>query len=479
MTLTANLASAMPAFAKDYSLLFGGGPSPERTEFSIESNVLWFDELFAQAGFDGATTLFGSAGRNAKEITYLAPVDSLEPYAALALVFDSAEVNSRRFRASEVRTEIAVPLTRHGLASQLQRHVGLLGEGDSLLLTYSGHGGRGQRPQDNFLFLWDNTEMSVDEMQLSLLEADHGATIRFVLPQCFSGAFSRLPFRNMNPQEGVIKGPEICGFTSVSDDQLSEGCTASVNSEDFRDYASFFYGAISGSDRMGRPLEGDADTDASGRVSLREAHLYTLAHVVSTDIPRSTSEEYLLAMEPWSQRWASYRSASADNEFIDVAEQLAHDFENRVNEHAFLKEANKRLQLQTLSLVTAEQELVQTRDEIHNLQNQIRQQLFMRWPELSAPYTESYHRTVSSELGGIETWLRQRQDFSELAGAQQRYGQQVLELIEQQRQLARLQRIQRLLKLGRLHEYLIHEGDVQVRQDYLALRACEDWELPQ
>ncbi|MDC0662072.1 hypothetical protein [Marinobacter sp. SS21] len=468
-----------PAVAKDYSLLFGGGPSPERTEFSIESNVLWFDTLFERAGFDGATTVFGSGGRNAKEIHYLAPVDVTEPHAALALVFDSAEVNSRRFRASEVRSEPPTPLTRDGLASQLNRHIGALGEGDSLLLTYSGHGGKGQRPQDNFLFLWDNTAMSVDDMQRSLLEADQGATIRFVLPQCFSGAFTRLPFRNMNPQEGVIKGPEICGFTSVSDDQLSEGCTASVNSEDFRDYASFFYGAISGSDRRGQPLDGDADMDASGRVSLREAHLYTLGHVISTDIPRSTSEEYLLAVEPWSQRWASYRSASADNEFIEVAERLAYDFENRVGEHAFLKETSKRLLQQSASVTRGEQAVSHTRGEIHGLQHQLREQLFMRWPELSAPYTEAYHRVVSSELGAIETWLRQWPEFNELAEAQQRYDHLVFELIEQQRQLARLQRIQRMLKLGRLHDYAMHEGDVRMRQDYLALRACEDWEIPQ
>lgn len=469
----------MPSLAEDYSLLIGGGPSPERTEFSIESNVLWFDQIFEQAGFDRVTTLFGSAGNNSKEVNYLAPVDFSEPYSALALVFDSTEVNSRRYRASEVRSDPSTPLTRDGLSGQLDRHVSELGNGDSLLLTYSGHGGKGSRPQGNFLFLWDNTEMSVDEMQSQFLEANDGASIRFVLPQCFSGAFTRLPFRNMNMEEGVIKGPEMCGFTSVADDQLSEGCTASVNTEDYRDYASFFYGAITGTDRNGQPMAGNADRDGNGQVSLREAHLYTLGHVVSTDIPRSTSEEFLLAMEPWSQRWASYRSASVNNEFIQVAEQLAHDFENAIGERAFLKESSKRLQQQSQRVAEAEYAKGQTHAEINRLQYKLKERLFIRWPELSTPYTGAYHRVVGSELETIESWLRDQPEFQQLAQAQQAYERQVFELIDQQRQLARLQRIQRLLKLGRLHDYVIQQGDSRVREDYLALRACENWDMPQ
>ena len=472
------LAASSPALAADYSLLIGGGSNPGRTQFSIESNVIWFERIFQEAGFDQTITLFGSGGANSVEVNYLAEDTESSAYASLALVFDSVEKNRLRFRPSEVTNAAPRPLTQETLGSELDQLASSMGEDDSLLLTYSGHGGRGGSPGSNYLYLWHNTDMSAEEMQSHLLEADPGATVRFVLPQCFSGGFSAMPFQNLDFQEGLAKGPMMCGFTSVAENQLSEGCTASVNTDDYRDYASFLFGAVSGESRDGTPMRIQADTNGDTQVSLREAHLYTVGHVHSTDVPRSTSEEFLLAMEPWTQRWASYQSAGIDNEFTEVVQALAGDFDSVVGTREFLMEISRRLREHASTVAAAEQKKQATREQIKDLQRSLRSELLIVWPQLASPYTEAYQQLIQTKLDDIASWLAERQDFRRLRTLHQDYSEQVTELIDLQRELAGFHRIQRLLKLSRLHEYVIRKGDKQVRETYLALRSCEDWTLP-
>lgn len=65
-----------------------------------------------------------------------------------------------------------------------------------------------------------------------------------------------------------------CGFAAESADRLSEGCSASIEVGDYRDYTTYFFAALSGRHRSYQPLERSPDRDRDGYVTLHEAHVH-------------------------------------------------------------------------------------------------------------------------------------------------------------------------------------------------------------
>jgi hypothetical protein len=73
---------------------------------------------------------------------------------------------------------------------------------------------------------------------------------------------------------------------------MAAGCTPEVNEDDYHDFTSYFFAALSGEDRKGRPVRG-ADYNHDGVVGMDEAYAYTLIHDESIDTPVCTSDVFL------------------------------------------------------------------------------------------------------------------------------------------------------------------------------------------
>src|SRR5690606_11213060 len=137
----------------------------------------------------------------------------------------------------------------------------------------SGHGSyEPQHPVDNAFRLWGETRYSAKDLNALLRKAPDGSNIRFVTPQCFSGAFMRSVFNDPESPSATDIMPQHCGFASVPENKVSEGCTPAIDVGDYRDYTTYFLAAIDGKTRTGAQLNRNPDIDRDGRVSLLEAH---------------------------------------------------------------------------------------------------------------------------------------------------------------------------------------------------------------
>ncbi|MBU2863971.1 C13 family peptidase [Reinekea forsetii] len=464
------------ALADDNAFLFGGGPNPENSQFSIESNVIWFDDVLKNGNFNQVITQFGSNQSNANEISYAASQSHYQTD-LIDILFGSVNDANIRFRPALVGSDNNRTTEKEPLLNTLNEQLSQLNANDSLFLTYSGHGGRAEGGKNNFLYLWNNTELSVSEMAQAMAKAHTESTVRYVLPQCYSGGFNRLAFKNLNPKQGLTEGAAVCGFTAVADDQLSEGCTESVNTEDYRDYASYFYAALTGTNRNGSPVTQPVDINEDGVVSLNEAHTYAYRYGKSSDIPRSTSEDYLLAIEHWSERWASTINPAASNQYNQTAAILGFDFNSDPNTNAFYQEAAQKLKTAQQQADKVYAELRDTTKKMNNLRSTIMPALLLQWPQLSNAKTQQYHQTLINEKKNILQWLASQEDMILLVQLEKRKLELVDKNIETMRELARFQRIHRMLKLSRLHERLRKTGG-EKWENYQSLVTCESWVPP-
>src|SRR5206468_2916853 len=100
-----------------------------------------------------------------------------------------------------------------------------------------------------------------------------------------------LIFDGGDPQ-GRTVARDLAGFFATVKERVAAGCTSAVNEDEYHDFTSYFFAALTGRDRVGRRVTG-ADYNGDGRVGMDEAFCYTLIHDDSIDVPVCTSDVFL------------------------------------------------------------------------------------------------------------------------------------------------------------------------------------------
>lgn len=307
--------AATPALAETRVSLIGGGNVVDHSQAQIEANVGWLQELFRERDVE-TRTYFGSGNEGEPDVAYLVPTE----LASIVTQPLPAEPHVR-YRAHEL-PDIAGSTRKPELTESLRRDLSSLPPGDDALVIFNGHGGIDRADtRNNYLKLWGDGRMTVTDLEKLLDAAPPGAPVRFVMAQCYSGAFARLIYDDPRNATG-FKGNR-CGFMSEAADRLAEGCTLSLDEAEFRDYTTYFFAALGGRTRSGDPIEPQAvDRDGDGVVSFRESHFYALLNAHSSDLSRSTSEQYLEDWSPWYLRWDSVEDGSGSI-YWSLADEVA------------------------------------------------------------------------------------------------------------------------------------------------------------
>jgi len=184
--------------------------------------------------------------------------------------------------------------TQFGVAQALWRAADKMERGDRLFVCVMGHGTRGNDRAHNTGFsLWRENPMSVDDLSTVLARPLRRGNAVLVMNQCYAGGFADLIF---DPPTDDTKPAERCpcGFFATPAEEQAAGCTSDPNSPAFRDYSSYFFAALFGTDEDGKAVSlQDVDFDHDGKVSLREAHAYALIHEDNQDLPVTTSDVFL------------------------------------------------------------------------------------------------------------------------------------------------------------------------------------------
>ena len=255
-------------------LVVGGGPTRTANQVAIESNVRYVGRILPQAS--QYRVLFADGNPQSANVQYRADNRTLA-YRAPHLPRQDGSAD-----LASVRAGLAT------IADEARAH-----PQDDVFLYFTGHGSPDRRTlyADNWFDLWGNGRFTVSEFARSLKAFPGSTPITVVMVQCFSGAFGNVLFEGGSPAGALIE-QRIAGFFAAVPERVSAGCTPAINEAEYKDFTGYFFAALTGQDRMGRPVAG-ADYDQDGRVGMHEAFAWTLIHDDSIDTPVCTSDAFL------------------------------------------------------------------------------------------------------------------------------------------------------------------------------------------
>jgi hypothetical protein len=469
------LLALLPAslWATERFFLIGGGPSPESSEAQIEFNVKWVVASLREMLPTSPITVFFAGGQNAPNtVVELLPrtEGATFPMEAIASVYGEELGNRHRFRPHTVEN-VAASTERDSLIPALTEYLTNLRPGEQAMIIYNGHGSWESNRSENALRLWNQSYLSVRDFEGILAKVDPKVPVRFVMTQCYSGAFARAVHPSAEPSLELARG-QRCGFFAESSERESEGCSASIELGDYRDYTTYFIAGLTGRDRFGREIPKATDRDADGRVTPFDSHLHTLLEGYNGDLPRSTSEDYLERAQPWYLRWVG-TSAVPDNVYGRLAREMAEQYGLPADGRALGRILRQRYDSLQGEVARVEAEVSSVEAAADRTQKAIQGRVERKFPALGQPYTEPFRLLLTEEPGPVEAEIRSDSSFRTLVEQQDRLAALELKLIDLDRLLSQLDRLRRARLMARALAQTERGGARTVQASYSQLRACE------
>jgi len=469
--------AGLPAQARDHVWIVGGGYDLGSSQAQIEKNVLWASSVIKNTltnESDRELSVFFTDGdeQQIKDVKSWQPIETegalLQPMSMIYnAVYDSG-LSYRNHRIDNVRGSTR----RAELEQQLAKDFKALSDGDRGLFIFNGHGGHDKSDTaNNKIWLWGNSSLSVREFYKLLEHVDKNVPMRFVFTQCYSGGFERL----LHPQAAdtlELVEAKRCGFFSESAHRQAEGCSSGINTDDYRDYSTYFFAALQGKTRQGQALPVEPDRNKNGEVSLYEAHLYTLGQGHSADLPRSTSEMYLERWQPWYLRWFAAGKGKG-NVYAELAAVLGQSLRvppDTTAQRSILFKQRRRLLRQDQKLNKERKQLLKT---MQTARFSIRYELEKRWPEAAEPRTAKYQLFLENDLKKAERFITSHDKWQGLLKMYKRYQDIAVERLEIERDITQFDKLKRLNKLARLRSQFEQHASDEEKAAYHKLLNCE------
>lgn len=362
----------------------GGGAFPESNEVSLEQNL----EL-AQSVLAGPGALAFAGGQGSEGVRLLADDDGRDLRVRLGDVFAPRPGRHSRYRPTQLAAE---PADR----ASVERLLGeALASGDRPLLLYvTTHGDQGERPRDSTLALWGGETLTAE--QLARLHDAYTRPLVAVVASCFSGGFGELAFQAGDEAAGPSRAPR-CGLFAGTWDRETSGCDPDPDRARQEGYSLHLLNALRGRDRSGRVLPlGDLDADRDGRVSLLEAHAWAAMTGQSFDVPTTTSERFLRAV----QRRRGVPARSLLPEHAAVVDRLSASLGLSTEAQASVRFAHLEGRLKTL-----DDQLDVADAAADAAYRALAARLLARWPVLDDAYHPGFGTTLERDGAAIEAAL--------------------------------------------------------------------------
>lgn len=470
-----------PGPAEDHVWIVGGGYDPRNSQAQIEKNVIWAGQVIKSAPGARKLSVFftdGNApGRDVK--VWESRPETTAAWQPFARVFADHELNGEYYRNHRI-AGVAGGTEAGALRERLAREFGALTSADRALFIFNGHGGYDRKnTARNTIQLWNNTSLNARDMEALFSRIDPAVPARFVFTQCYAGGFARL-VRTGAGRVAAVSPANRCGFMAEAEDRPAEGCSAGVNANDYRDYSTYFFAALSGRTRQGRALPVNPDRDGDGKVSLYEAHLYALRTAESADLPRSTSEDVLEHWRPGVRGWVrrlTRNPAPLDtraNPYIELAREVAQELGLPAEESERHRLIRQRTQEYRDEDARQDEEYTRLERDVFALQRAIQQDVALRWPEAMAPHTAAYHEFMLRDRDAVQEFIRTHASYPGLVAKQAHLAALTDANLDTSRKLTRLELVVRLEMLGRQRERFAAMASDTDKAAYAKLRACEE-----
>jgi len=210
---------------------------------------------------------------------------------------------------------------------------------------------------------------------------------------------------------------------------------------------------------------------------MREAHFYTLEYAHSTDLSRSTSEDYLTTWQPWYLKWTANRPSLPNNEYAKLSRTLADRHSIPLHENPA---KSIRAKMETYENTANDLHLrrAEIRGKLKNVQQDLVYAAQRQWPSLSGPYTALFQSMIASgEMIQVAQWLAEQTGYKSMVDLQNEDQAISDSLLDTERNLTQMQKLFQFRKLAKLQHQLYLYGTPNEVMDYEKLVACEDTPL--
>ncbi len=476
------LSGSSAVRAADHFLTIGGGNSVSNNQVSLEKNVIYLQRFLSSAGLDSAPheILFSDGNGTERDIEFDDPrLPAPRINQLLARVFNRESGLNTQYRVHEI-PHVWGAATR-GTISRWFDTVGTkIPDGDRLIIYFTGHGGHGSPPRNTNFVLWHEPAMSVSEFTGLLDRLPPHIAVVLVMVQCFSGGFADVIYGAADPAKG-LSAQNRCGFFATTFDRTAAGCTSDIEEEDYHDYSTSFWAALYGRTRTGQTVA-FSDYDGDGRVSLAEAHAFTLISSDTVDLSLKTSDEFL-------RHFSSIR-ANDPNGLVtpDIGFEPLLKLASPVDRAVLIALASQ-LQLEAPGSVQSARNMVgglemrrksieerkRRLEKDHNvvrlaLQTMLRQ----RWPELDNLLNPQATRAIQSDGDQMIRAVESAPSFAQFQKQEGELDQMETESFDLERKWVKCQRFIRVAETVALAANLPLLATPQIRQRYQELLAAEN-----
>jgi len=464
------------AIAQDHVWIVGGGPNLSNSQAQIELNTQWIQTILHQQRPNASINTYYNDGYNPeKDVTvWQKPDESLDNLQPLARVFGLQYENGEHYRNHQIPAVIG-STTPDILFDDMQRQFEQLKKTDKVLFIYQGHGGHNEDDiTQNTLSLWDVSVSAKDFSQL-LNHVPKKVPVRFFLPQCYSGGFAQVIYPQETTSTDLASG-QRCGFMASSAEYPAEGCSSSINTDDYRDYSTYFFAALNQRTRNNEPLKQNPDRNGDNKISLNEAHYYSLSQAESTDIPRSTSEVYLSHWHPWYLPYVSWfdNNKAPKNIYAQIAKEIA----LRYNFTATGKALTVKLKQQSENWVNTHENLFEKRGILNNniafLQEEIREAIAHKWPSVRYPYTKNFYNFLINDVTEAQQFIIKQPNYAKLVKMQEQDTALEQQMLNLERKITQIDKIQHLRTLARTLDQFKRYATKKEQENYQRLLGCEN-----
>jgi hypothetical protein len=398
-------------------LTIGGGPSPTYNQISLEKNVLFFEHILATLGGQKWRNdiFFADGGSSFHTVQYEIPSTPADDFPdQLAYLIDPDANTHIRFQPVSLE-HLQGPANIPSLHNWFSTQGKTLHAGDRLFIYVTGHGGEsacGEGGRNTTIALWNSPDMTMRDFDQQLDKLDPGVDVTLLMVQCHSGGFANVLYKNGDPAKGFSPAPR-CGFFSTTAPRLASGCTPEVNEDDYQDFSTHFFAALSGQTRTRKPVP-KPDYDAKGWTSFADAFTYVLLNDDTIDIPVLTSDQLLRDFSRYRTEKdpaALLDDNSSYSQIIAAASPSQKGALDGLSTQLKLTGDDRMAQARTRSsqLQSQRDALRRPRRQADNRANEARRTLhdalLLHYPELAIPLQPDTPAILTTQSAAIQTFL--------------------------------------------------------------------------
>jgi hypothetical protein len=477
--LATAIGSSTHATSAERLLTIGGGYSPSGNQVSLEKNVQFYQRVLPRLGLAKCPhhLLFADGNDPAPDLQVHDPKDAADDTIHdLAAILGSDDGIDERYRSHQldgVQGAASIANLDAWFTAQT-----MWKNDERLLFYYTGHGGGGDRktPRNTNLRLWDGEVFSVTDLVTRLDRLPANLPVIMVMVQCHSGGFADVIFAKGNADGELARQPR-CGFFSTVPERVAAGCTSDIDEEDYQEYSTYFWAALSGETRQGRAIT-RPDYDHDGKISLVEAHAYVSITSPTIDIPIKTSDVFLRRFSRLDDDSSDARNLDQPySQLAQAADPVTRAVLDGLSQALGLtgeeRVANAHVRERTLAQERREldKRLGEARKDRDTHRKTLAKALKTHWPELSNPFHPHLYELLGEDGDPIGAFLEGQEAREKFYHALELLNQLEGEKLEFERKQAKVERFLRAAENVVLEGNLPLLTDAQTVARYQAL--CE------